>query len=146
MTETDPRNIREILRDNVQTLLKRAGLPTDSAAKLRDATHIGSDGAAAILEAKEKPDVRIGTVEKIAKKFKVPAWSLFQPDFTISHQGITDAQIKALDEARQIIESLSPAQKDLLIKSPELKKLINAIPYPSGKMAPEWDASTKNGK
>ena len=113
MPNTDKKTLAELLRVNVQALMKANGLRS-GAGTLRERAKIGMSGAQAILSGEGDP--RISTVENVAKAFRCEAWELLHPGFTPKGAAISPDQSKEVENLAKEVESLTPAQRELLRK------------------------------
>lgn len=136
------RTAREALRDSVKSLLRHNfGEAGVTIGRLRRETGIGAGGASAIL--KGGADARISTVEKIAKRFRYEAWQLLLPDFKPDPKPLSDSERDELERLLKVVDELSPAQRDALVDSEGIKRLVTGPHFPVEKMRGQWDASSK---
>lgn len=93
----------------------------------------------------------LATVEAIAAGLSVSAWQLLVPGLDPKSLPQTEhgalklspEELSEVEQVRKLLDDLKPAQRDMLIESDELKKLVTGPHFPSERMSPAWDASSK---
>lgn len=137
------KSAREALRDNVKALMQHY-FKTTSVGRLMSETGIGASAAAAILNG--SANARIDTLEKIAKRFRIGAWQLMLPEFSIEAPRLTEEQRLEVEQLRDGVANLSPAQRDFFLQNDLIRQIVTGPHYPVEKMGPGWDASGKKAK
>lgn len=128
-----------VFGQNVKTQLKSLGYkPT--ADNLRDLTKVGQGGCADIL--KGAANVRLSTVEKVAKALRVEPPLLLMADFAPKTPALSPEEAQQVQKAEAILRTMTAAQVQALRKS-EVGKMLTAEPFPPDQMSAEWDASNK---
>lgn len=134
------RSIKEVLRDNVAALMAHY-YGQENLNRLGREAKIGPGGATRIKEA--KTNVGLGVLEKVAKHFEVEPWQLLLPDFRPEPKPLSSKEREQLDLLLRAVDQLSPAQRDALVDSDGIKRLIVGPHFPVEKMRGQWDASLK---
>ncbi len=134
------KSLKEVLRDNVVALMEHRYGKTNLNRLGREAK-IGPGSATRIKEA--KTSIGLDVLEKVAEHFKVQPWELLLPEFRPQAPQLSPEDRARVDQLLRQLGDLSPPQRDALIESDEVKRLITGPHFPVESMRGQWDASSK---
>lgn len=138
----------KVLWNNVKALMDHH-YGEENLNRLAREAKFGPGTASRIKE--QKTSAGLDTLDKVARAFNLETWQLLVPGLdpaappaAVPQPRLSPSELSQVEQARQLLHDMSPAQKDLFINSEDMRAMMERAPYPVEKMDPKWSASRKS--
>lgn len=132
------KSLKAVLGENVLAVMKAKGLsqPKVAAAAKRAGTPVDQTTIGRVARAVYPATV--DTLEAVSNGLGVDPWLLLMPDLNVKGIELSEREMAQVKQAREMLENLTPAQRDMFIRDGLVRDLLTGPHVPDERLGPAW--------